>query len=83
MRARPKLRAVCLVGACEWEATHDLSTVLDRQANRHRAQRHPWVKPGRVHRILQDDPDPDPDPAAPAAQARKPRQRRPIRPLAA
>lgn len=66
----------CLVGGCGWHEEGDLSVLLEKAAEDHRAEKHLWVKPGRVHRF---DPLPEEPvisgpvlPSGRKAQLRKP-----------
>lgn len=65
----------CLVGGCGWHEEGDLSVLLEKAAEDHRAEKHLWVKPGRVHRF---DPIPEEiaEPVLPSG--RKAQLRRPV-----
>lgn len=46
----------CWVGGCDWHEEGPLSVPLVKAAEDHRAEKHLWVKPGRIHRF---DPVPE------------------------
>lgn len=49
------MKAICLVGGCSWESEDEHSIPLEILAEDHRAEKHFWVKPGRVHRFILDE----------------------------
>lgn len=57
------MKAKCWVGGCDWEMEDEHSVPLDIAAEDHRADKHFWVKPGRVHRIILDPVEPVEEPA--------------------
>jgi hypothetical protein len=53
MNAQPDERIVarCLVGGCDWSIDVHAGHAVLPEIEKHRADKHPWVKPGRLHRV--------------------------------
>ncbi len=45
------IRAVCLVGGCDWSVPITLGRDAAKEVEKHRREKHSWVRAGRLHRI--------------------------------
>ncbi len=66
VRPASRVKAKCLVGGCEFEVEGPLRAPLELEVEAHRQEKHDWVKPGRLHRLILD---PSELPAPPPPEA--------------
>ena len=46
------MKAICLVGGCSWSEENEHSVPLEKSVEKHRVEKHDWVRPGKLHRFI-------------------------------